>query len=243
MKNTSFNLYERVGDVPLLTREEEVELSKKIEKGDQRARDTMIKANLRLAMSVAKKYINRGVDMDDLMQESVIGLTKAVDQFDWTKGFKFSTYAYWWIQQAVRQCVASNSGPIALPSNTFSKLYKISKFEKEYKKKFDRTPTVTETAEMFGTTADTLRSLRQSAAHPKHFDAPLFSDDSGSRTLRDVLPSNEKSIEERLDDARLSEIIQKTLASLTDRERLIITMRFGLDESAEIGEKNGNAKG
>ena len=233
MENTSFSIYSHVAAEPLLSREEEVVLSKKIGKGDRAARDRMIKANLRLALSVVKKYTNRGVDTDDLVQESIVGLTKAVDQFDWTKGFKFSTYAYWWIQQAVRQCVASNTGPIALPSNTFSKLWKISQFEKEYLAEFGKKPTENEVAEAFGTTMETLRSLRQSAARPKSFDTPLFSDDSGARTLKDVLPSNDESVEDQIDNARLGKKIQETLATLTPRERTIIMMRFGITDTEE----------
>jgi len=182
-----------------------------------------------LALSVVKKYTNRGVDTDDLVQESIIGLTRAVDQFDYSKGFKFSTYAYWWIQQAIRQCIASNTGPIALPANTFSKLYKISKYEKNHNQEFGRPPTDEEVAREFGTTPDTLRSLRQSAARPRSFDTPMYSDDSGSRTLKDVLPSNAESVEEMIDNMRLSKTIQEALATLTDRERTIIAMRFGLD--------------
>lgn len=229
MTDTSFSIYNHVATEPLLSREEEVTLSKRIKKGDKAARDKMIKANLRLALSVVKKYTNRGVDTDDLVQESIIGLTRAVDQFDYSKGFKFSTYAYWWIQQAIRQCIASNTGPIALPANTFSKLYKISKFEKDYNQNLGHPPTDEETAQEFGTTVDTLRSLRQSAARPQSFDTPMYSDDSGSRTLKDVLPSNAESVEEMLDNMRLSKTIQEALATLTDRERTIIAMRFGLD--------------
>jgi len=240
MKGTSYSLFDSIGKEPLLTREQEIELSKKIEKGDSRARDKMIKANLRLALSVVKKYMNRGVDTDDLLQESIIGLTKAVDQFDWSKGFKFSTYAYWWIQQAIRQCVASNTGPIALPSNTFSKLYKISKFEKEYNKSFGRMPTDDEIAEMFGTTTSTLRSLRQSASRPLSLDTPVYRDEAGGRTLADILPCQEKPADERIDEDRLAKCIRKTLSALTDREKLIIKMRFGIEDETEENE-NDNA--
>jgi len=230
MENTSFSIYNHVAKEPLLSREEEVDLSKKIEKGDQSARDKMIRANLRLALSVVKKYTNRGVDTDDLVQESIIGLTRAVDQFDYKRGFKFSTYAYWWIQQALRQCVASNTGPIALPANTFSKLYKVTAFEKEYTQEFGKSPTEDEVAHAFGTTMETLRSLRQSAARPRSFDTPMYSDDGGSRTLRDVLPSHAESADDMIDNARLTQTIKETLATLTDRERTIIMMRFGITD-------------
>jgi RNA polymerase primary sigma factor len=240
MKVTSYTLFDSIADEPLLTREEEVELSKKIELGDKNARDRMIKANLRLALSVVKKYINRGVDADDLLQESIVGLAKAVDQFDWSRGFKFSTYAYWWIQQAVRQCVASNTGPIALPSNAFSKLYTVSRFEKEYKQRFGHGPTDEETAQMFGTTADTLKALRQSASHPVSIDKPIYRDDTGNRTLADILPSNDKPVDEKIDDDRLANTIRESLSMLTEREKLIIMMRFGIDDFFEESN-NDNA--
>ncbi len=230
--NSLNSIFDAVGKERLLSAEEEIELSKRVERGDSAARDRMIQANLRLALSIVKKYSKRGVDLEDLFQESVIGLANAVDRFDWSKGFKFSTYAYWWIQQAVRQYLASNAGPINLPANTFSKLYKISEFEKEYKKQFNRKPTDDEVADMFGTTPDTLRSLRQSAAHTLSLDAPAYrgSDDSSRSTLADIIPSREASIEERIDNKRLSAKINEVLETLTDREKTIIKMRFGIED-------------
>lgn len=234
----SFSLFDAVGKEPLLTHDEEIKLSKRIEKGDKAARERMIRANLRLAMSVAKKYANRGVDIDDLMQESVLGLTQAVDRFDWSKGFRFSTYAYWWIQQAVRQCVAENSGPINLPSNTFGRLYKISKFEKEFEARNGRRPSEEEVAESFGTTVDTLRSMRQSASTPVALDKSDPSDDRASRPLRDCLVSEEKTADVLIDELRLTKAVKETLSKLTEREKMIIMMRFGIND---LEENNGNA--
>lgn len=230
--NSANSIFDSVGKANLLSAEEEIELSKRIEQGDKAARDRMIQANLRLALSIVKKYSKRGVDLEDLFQESVIGLANAVDRFDWSKGFKFSTYAYWWIQQAVRQYLASNAGPINLPANTFSKLYKISEFEKEYQKQFNRKPSDDEVADMFGTTSDTLRSLRQSAAHTVSLDAPAYktTDDSSRSTLADIIPSNDVSIEEQIDNKRLQTRINEVLETLTEREKTIIKMRFGLDD-------------
>jgi len=231
--NSTSSIFDTIGRTKLLTAEEEVELSKRIEKGDNSARDRMIQANLRLALSVVKKYSKRGVDLEDLFQESVIGLTHAVDRFDWSKGFKFSTYAYWWIQQAVRQYLASNIGPINLPSNTFSKLYKISQFEKEYQKEFSQRPTDAEVADMFGTTTSTLRALRQSAATTVSLDQPAhrsYGDDSAGRMLSEVIPSEDISVEERIDNERLKSKINEILSTLTDREKTIIKMRFGIED-------------
>jgi len=230
MKSASFSLINAIGKTKLLTKEEEQELSRKIEKGDKRARDRMIKANLRLAMSVAKKYSNRGVDLEDLFQESIIGLTHAVDRFDWTRGFKFSTYAYWWIQQSVRQYMAANCGPIDLPSNTFFKLYKIAEFEKDYQKQFGRHPTNQETANMFNTTSDTLASLRQSAASSISLNQPrsVRSGDTGVVPLVDLIPADNITPEEKIDNDRLRLKIHEAMQTLTDREKTIIKMRFGL---------------
>lgn len=227
---TSYTLFDHVGSSKLLTREEEIELSKRIEKGDTSARNKMIQSNLRLALSVVKKYTNRGVDIDDLFQESVLGLTRAVDEFDWSKGFKFSTYAYWWIQASVRAYIAANTGTIDLPANSFSKLYKISEFENSFESQHGRKPTSKEVAEKFGTTPDTLRALRQSAAKTVAIDKPIFPSEGNSRTLADVLPSKDPSPEERIDQKRLSEKINEALSSLTEREKMIVKMRFGLED-------------
>jgi len=135
----------------------------------------------------------------------------------------------------VRQYLASNTGPINLPSNTFSKLYKISEFEKEYQKEFGKKPTDAEVADMFGTTSATLRSLKQSAARTLSLDAPAYrSEDSGSRaTLADVIPSNALSVEESIDNQRLQAKINEVLSSLTEREKTIIKMRFGIEDQED----------
>ena len=128
--------FTEVGKSSLLTREEEVELSQKIEAGDKSARRRLIKANLRLAISIAKKYQNKGCDLEDLIQESSIGLIKAVDRFDWRRGFKFSTYACWWIKQAVRRHVASHSNSVRLPSYAKNMLWKMRQVSEEFEKEF-----------------------------------------------------------------------------------------------------------
>ena len=142
------DFFKSVGKTKLLTREQEVELSKKIEMGDRRARDQMIRANIRLAISIAKNYANKGCDMEDLVQESSMGLIKAVDRFDWRKGFKFSTYACWWIKQAVRQHVAAQSGSIKLPSYAKNTLWKMKKIREDYEKEFGVAPRKQEVADM-----------------------------------------------------------------------------------------------
>ena len=230
MKSNLDVYFKDVGRYALLTRDEEVKLAKRIEQGDQAARELMIQSNLRLAVSIAKKYSKYGSNLEDLIQESNMGLIRAVEKFDWRRGFKFSTYAYWWIQASVRAYIAANTGTIDLPANSFSKLYKISEFETSFEAQHGRKPTTQEVAEKFGTTPDTLRALRQSAAKTVAIDKPIFPSEGNSRTLADVLPSREMSPEEKIDQKRLSEKINEALSSLTEREKMIVKMRFGLED-------------
>ena len=134
---TSIDAYfKQVGRSKLLTREEEVSLSKRIEKGDELARAKMIESNLRLAISIAKKYHKSGCSMEDLIQESNIGLMKAVEKFDWRRGFKFSTYASWWIKQSVRRHIASHRSAVRVPAHASSLIYKVNQVIKEYEEEF-----------------------------------------------------------------------------------------------------------
>ena len=140
------------GKRPLLTREQEVELSKKIEAGDQFARQVMIESNLRLAISIAKKYYKSGCPMEDLIQESNIGLMKAVERFDWRRGFKFSTYASWWIRQSVSRYVSTQKNTVRVPSHAASLAIKIKKLIAEYEEEMGTRPTTEEMAEVLGVT-------------------------------------------------------------------------------------------
>jgi RNA polymerase primary sigma factor len=231
--------FKAVGETNLLSREEEVELSKKIELGDQRARDRMIRANIRLAISIAKKYSKKGVDLEDLIQESSLGLIKAVDRFDWRKGFKFSTYACWWIKQAVRQHVAAQAGAIKLPSYARGTLYKMKEVTLEYRKEFGVDPSQKELADLLGTSPDTLQSLIKSAATPVAFDAAAYNSDDSSRTMHEILidRSGEK-LDDVLDGQKLSKAIKEALGNLTPREETVLRMRFGITEDIEQ-EKGG----
>lgn len=213
----------------LLTRDQEVELSKRIESGDRLAREKMINANLRLATSIAKKYAGKGVDFEDLMQESTIGLMKAIDRFDWRKGFKFSTYAYWWILQTVKQYVASNKGPISLPANANARLYHASQVQEEFQKEFGSLPSEDELADLLGTTADTLQSLRKSSANYLSLDAPLSFGGEDGRSIGDTLVDQGLSAEEQLDALQVQRVINEALLNLTDREQTVLRLRFGID--------------
>lgn len=224
--------FSAVGKTKLLTREEEVELSKKIEKGDRRARDRMIRANIRLAISIAKKYADKGSSMEDLVQESSMGLIKAVDRFDWRKGFKFSTYACWWIKQAVRQHIASHSGAIKLPSYAKNTLWKMKKIKEDYEEEFGVPPSDQEVADLLGTSPATLDSLIKCSTTMVNLDASAYRGDDGKRTMHEVLIDDNSidNIERELDREKLIEVIKSALDDLTPREEAVLRLRFGITE-------------
>ena len=181
-----------VGKTNLLTREEEVELSKRIENGDKAARDKMIESNLRLAISIAKKYSrSHKSDLSDLIQESNIGLMKAVDRFDWRRGFKFSTYACWWIKQAVTRHLSTHSNTVRIPSHASGLLYKIRRTVKEYEQEFDQVPTPAELADLLNVSESMVRASLDAANFQRmlSMDMPL-GDESGSRMFGDTIPDS-----------------------------------------------------
>ena len=234
MSKNMQDFFDSVGKTDLLSREEEVELSKRIEKGDNAARDKMIRANIRLAISIAKKYANKGVDLEDLIQESSIGLIKAVDRFDWRKGFKFSTYACWWIKQAVRQHVAAQSGSIKLPSYARGTLWKMKQISEEYQKEFGFAPTHQEIADLMGTSAETLRSLIKCAATPTQIDGSAYKSDESGRSMHDVLVDEATTPpDELVDKEKLMNAVRGVLKDLTPREETVLRLRFGITESLD----------
>lgn len=213
----------------LLTKDQEVELSKRIELGDKLAREKMINANLRLATSIAKKYAGKGVDFEDLMQESTIGLMRAIDRFDWRKGFKFSTYAYWWILQTVKQYVASNKGPISLPANANARLYHASQAQEEFQKEFGAAPSEDELADLLGTTADTLQSLRKSSANYVSLDAPASFNGEDGRSIGDTLVDLNPTADEQIEALQVQKVVNEALQGLTEREQMVLRLRFGIE--------------
>ena len=224
--------FKAVGKTPLLTHQEEIELSKKIEEGDLKARDKMIRANIRLAISIAKNYSKSSNDLEDLIQESSIGLMKAVDRFDWRRGFKFSTYACWWIKQAVRQYIASQSGSIKLPTYAKGMLFKMRKVAEEYEEEFGVAPSQQEIADMLGTSLPTLQSLIKSASNTVSLDASAFHSDPGSgRKIHETLVDNDSpDLDEEIDRKRLIKVVREALVDLTPREETVLRLRFGISE-------------
>lgn len=224
--------FSAVGKTALLTRQEEVELSKLIEAGDRRARDRMIRANIRLAISIAKNYTNKNCDIEDLIQESSMGLIKAVDRFDYRRGFKFSTYACWWIKQAVRQYVAAHSGSIKLPAYARGTLYKMRKVAEEYEEEFGVQPSQKELADLLGTSVATLQSLIKSSASTVSLEGSSFrSDPTSDRTMHDTLVDKDaKDPDDEIDRKRLIGVVREALANLTPREEIVLRLRFGISE-------------
>ena len=225
------NFFKEVGRHPLLTREQEVQLAKAIEAGDKAARDKMVQSNLRLAISIAKQYNKSGCSLEDLIQESTVGLMEAVDRFDWRKGFKFSTYACWWIKQAVRRHVTSQSSMIRLPNHARTVLWQASQLHKDYVESFGSEPTLEEIASVIGIGADTLRSLRQSASTMVSLDKSIGSSGDDSRKLYEVIPDDAETPLEGLITDGMRQAVAAALGELSPREEKVIRLRFGLSSS------------
>jgi len=229
--------FEKVGRNSLLTRDEEIELAKAIEVGDQSARKRMIEANLRLAISIAKKFKDKGTSFEDLIQESNVGLIKAVDRFDWRKGFKFSTYAVWWIRQSIQSHVASQSGAIKVPTSSKAILYKAQKFRSEYSKEFGCEPTPEEVASAIGISSKMLQFIYEAGSATISLDSPLSSEDSSGRSFVEMVGGiDDVDPGEELDKAAIRMILVESLKKLNPREENIIRLRFGISESPDDHE-------
>jgi RNA polymerase primary sigma factor len=232
---------QEIGKVDLLTPDEEVELAKRIKEGDQIALEKLTKANLRFVVSVAKQYQNQGLSLGDLINEGNLGLIKAAQRFDETRGFKFISYAVWWIRQSILQALAEQSRIVRLPLNLVGSLNKISKTFSELEQKFEREPSPEELAEVLEvTTAEVVDTMKISGRHVS-MDAPFVQGEENS--LLDVLENDsEETPDSGLMTDSLRREVQRALSTLTQRESDVITLYFGLNgEHAmtleEIGEK------
>jgi RNA polymerase primary sigma factor len=217
----------------LLTREQEVQLAKQIENGNMHARDQMVNSNLRLAFSIARKYHRPGHSLDDLIQESNIGLMKAVDKFDWRRGFKFSTYATWWIRQSVGRYVNDTKSMIRVPAHAIGIVNKVERVMKEFEEEFGVEPTNDDIADVMGESVEMIKSARDTLKfrYMSSIDTPIGED--GGRTLADVIPDMSDSLDTLLDKDKLKIIIQRGLAKLSKREEMILRLRFGLHEDIQ----------
>ena len=224
-----FVSYQQATKHKLLTKEEEVELAQKMEKGDRLAREKLITSNLRLAISIANHYKNSNVPMEDLIQESNIGLIKAVDRFDWRKGFRFSTYACWWIKQSVRRYVNGDSH-VKFPSGSRNLIWKINNVRREYEKEFGVYPSNDEIAEILGESVKTVANLRAGMQWPVNLDAPIGGED-GSRTYAETIEDTEApDPSEVLDQQKLLGLINSVLDKLSPQEERVLRLRFGITE-------------
>ena len=231
MHSSIESYFKDVGRHKLLTREEEVTLSQKIEKGDMLARQQMIESNLRLAISIAKRYYKSGCSLEDLIQESNIGLMKAVEKFDWRRGFKFSTYASWWKRQSVCRHIASHRNTIKVPSHAASLSYKIKRFMAEYKSEFNQSPTNEEIAVMMGVTENMVRAAIGSFKLQStiSLDASIGKDGLTSRMIIETVADDEIILQDdALDRKQLVGAIKKCLSRLNEREEQILRLRFGI---------------
>lgn len=233
---------QEIGRVELLTPDEEVDLARRIKQGDNKALDRLTKANLRFVVSVSKQYQNQGLSLPDLINEGNLGLIKAAQRFDETRGFKFISYAVWWIRQSILQALAEQARIVRLPLNKIGIINKVNKAFAELEQQLGRTPTIDELADALDISdADVKQSLAGSTRHVS-MDAPLKDDDEGSSTLLDVMQGENNNPEKDLIIESLRGEILRSLNTLKHREADVIRLYYGLDGSApmtlaEIGER------
>ncbi|HEY8844109.1 MAG TPA: sigma-70 family RNA polymerase sigma factor [Gaiellaceae bacterium] len=215
------------GRWPLLTKEEEIELAKLIERGDEEAKERMINSNLRLVVSIAKRYQSHGLSLLDLIQEGIIGLMRAVEKFDWRRGFKFSTYATWWIRQAVQRGVANKSRTIRLPVHIADREQKMARAERVLAPQLGRQPTEEEIAKHAKLPLKQVREVRQAARAITSLDKPLGTDSEGR--LGDLFASEGSEPEEELTVSLEEDVLHRAVAQLPEREREVVKRRYGLN--------------
>jgi len=215
------------GRWPLLTKEEEVALAKRVERGDAEAKERMINSNLRLVVSIAKRYQGHGLSLLDLIQEGIIGLIRAVEKFDWRRGFKFSTYATWWIRQAVQRGVANKSRTIRIPVHIVDREQKIARAERLLAPKLGRQPTDEEIAKQAKLPLKQLREVRQAARAITSLDRPIGTE--GDSAFGDLLPSEGTTPEEELSVSLEQEVLHRAVGELPEREQEVLKRRYGLN--------------
>ena len=231
--NILLNKYlKMMGEIPLLTRDDEVEVARRIDAGgpdSEIAKATLVNANLRLVVSIAKQYTYRGIPLSDLIQEGNIGLMKATEKFDHTRGFKFSTYASWWIRQSIIRAVESQCRTIRIPIYKLEVVNKVHQMQKQLFQEFGREPTLEEVAVRLEMDIDKLEGLMRLTREPLSLDAPV-SEDSESTVGEFVENPNAEKPSDALEEAALRDEIEQVLASLTPREEKVVRMRYGIGE-------------
>lgn len=218
-----------IGQVPLLTPEEEVELAKRIEQGDQEAKKKLIEANLRLVVSIAKRYVGRGMLFLDLIQEGNLGLIRAVEKFDYRKGYKFSTYATWWIRQAITRAIADQARTIRIPVHMVETINKLSRISRQLTQELGREPTPEEIAERMGITPEKVREILKTAQEPLSLETPIGEEEDSH--LGDFIEDTGiMAPPQAASYSLLKEQLENVLNTLTERERKVLKLRFGLED-------------
>ena len=218
-----------IGKVPLLTADEEIELAKRMEEGDEDAKKRLCEANLRLVVSIAKRYVGRGMLLLDLIQEGNLGLIKAVDKFDYTKGYKFSTYATWWIRQAITRSIADQARTIRIPVHMVETINKLIRVSRQLLQELGREPTPEEIAEEMDISVEKVREIQKVAQEPVSLETPIGEEEDSH--LGDFIP--DEDVPQPVEAAAFSllkEQLNEVLDTLTDREQKVLKLRFGLDD-------------
>ena len=216
-----------IGRVPLLTSDEEKELAERMALGDEDAKNRLIEANLRLVVSIAKRYVGKGMFFLDLIQEGNIGLMKAVDKFDHEKGFKFSTYATWWIRQAITRAIADQARTIRIPVHMVETIHKVSRYSRQMLQELGREATAEEIGEKMGISAEKVREIMKIAQDPVSLETPIGEEEDSH--LGDFIPDDDAPQPSEIASATiLREVIERELHTLTPREEHVIKLRFGL---------------
>lgn len=231
-----------IGRIQLLTAQEEIDLAKRVEKGEVKAKERLINSNLRLVVSIAKKYVGRGLTLLDLIEEGNIGLMRAVEKFDYRKGFKFSTYATWWIRQAITRAIADQARTIRIPVHMVETINRFIRTSRKLMQELGREPTPEEVAKEMGIEPEKVREIIKVSQEPTSLEAPVGEEKDS--TLGDFIPDEEIRPEDQASAELLKAHLAEVLDTLNDREKKVLKLRFGLEDGRqrtleEVGKEFG----